>query len=51
MDGYVVLAAAVLLGIASVAGASESPGRIGVYCRLSEEAKSPAKLRQAMKSM
>ena len=51
MDGYVVLAAAVLLGIASLASASESPGRIGVYCRLSEEVKSPAKLRQAMKCM
>src|ERR1019366_9229797 len=47
----VLIAAAVvaLPGIASVVGASESPGRIGVYARLTEEAKSPDKLSQAMK--
>src|ERR1039458_2140583 len=46
----ILLAAAVLalLGIASVVDASESPGRIGVYGRLYEEAKSPEKLSQAM---
>ena len=47
----VLFAAAVLAlpGIASVVDASESPGRIGVYARLYEEAKSPEKLTQAMK--
>ena len=46
----ILLAAAVLAlpGIASVVDASESPGRIGVYARLYEEAKSSEKLSQAM---
>src|ERR1035437_3846445 len=47
----VLIAAAIvtLPGIASVVGASESPGRMGVYARLHAEAASPDKLRQAMK--
>jgi len=44
-----VTAALALPGIASVVGASESPGRMGVYARLYEEEASPDKLRQAMK--
>ena len=37
--------------IFSMAAASESPGRMGVYARLYEEAKSPDKLSQAMKQI
>jgi uncharacterized lipoprotein YddW (UPF0748 family) len=44
-------AALALPGIASRASASESPGRMGVYARLYEEAKSPDKLSQAMKQI
>ena len=49
----VLIAAAVvaLPGIASIVRASESPGRIGVYAQLYDEAGSPDKLRQAMKSI
>jgi uncharacterized lipoprotein YddW (UPF0748 family) len=46
------LATAVALpGIASGAAATKTPGRIGVYARLYEEAKSPDTLRQAMKQI
>jgi uncharacterized lipoprotein YddW (UPF0748 family) len=44
-----VAAALALPAISSRAAASESPGRIGVYARLSDEAASADKLRQAMK--
>jgi uncharacterized lipoprotein YddW (UPF0748 family) len=46
-----VTAAVALPGIASRVAASESPGRMGVYARLYEEAKSPDKLRQAMQQI
>ena len=46
---YLILAVVALAGIASVASAGVSPGRIGAYVRLSEAVKSPAKLREEMK--
>jgi uncharacterized lipoprotein YddW (UPF0748 family) len=48
-----LLGAAILAlpGIAPGAAASKSPGRIGVYARLYEEAASPDKLRDTMKLM
>jgi uncharacterized lipoprotein YddW (UPF0748 family) len=46
-----VAAALALPGFASWVSASESPGRMGVYARLYEEAKSPDKLSQAMKQI
>jgi len=49
MVRYLAMAAIVLLGGVSMVAAAESPGRIGAYVRLYEEAKSPAKLRQVMK--
>ena len=51
MNSYVLLAALALLGIATVVGASESPGKIGVYCRLYDVVGSPSKLRAEMKRM
>jgi uncharacterized lipoprotein YddW (UPF0748 family) len=49
----VLLATAVLIlpGISSTRAANKTPGRIGVYARLSEESSSPDKLRQTMKFM
>lgn len=44
-----IAAALALPEIACRAGASQSPGRIGVYARLYEESASPDKLREAMK--
>lgn len=50
--GVLLVAAALALPrIASRATASESPGRMGVYARLYEEAKSPDTLSQAMKQI
>jgi uncharacterized lipoprotein YddW (UPF0748 family) len=46
-----VAAGLALPEIAAEAAASESPGRMGVYARLYEEAKSPDKLSQAMKQI
>ena len=47
---FLLVAAAIALpGIAARAAASQSPGRMGVYARLYDEAASPDKLRQAMK--
>jgi uncharacterized lipoprotein YddW (UPF0748 family) len=46
-----VAAAIALPGVASRAAASQSPGRMGVYARLYDEAASPDKLRQAMKQI
>lgn len=45
----ILVAAIALLGGGSMTTASESPGRIGAYVRLYDEAASPYKLRQAMK--
>ncbi len=44
-----VAAALTLLGTASTTTAGQSPGRMGVYVRLYDEAASPESLRQAMK--
>ncbi len=46
-----VAAALALPGVASGAAASKTPGRIGVYARLAEEAASPDKLRETMRLM
>jgi uncharacterized lipoprotein YddW (UPF0748 family) len=46
-----VAAALALPGIVFRAAASESPGRMGVYARLYEEAKSPDKLAATMKQL
>ena len=46
-----VAATLALPGIGSGAVASKTPGRIGVYARLSEESASPEKLRETMKLM
>ena len=40
-----------LPGIAAQAATTKTPGRIGVYARLSDESASPEKLREAMKLM
>jgi len=52
-NANIIFAAAALglAGIATRTAASESPGRMGVYARLYEEAKSPDKLSQAMKQI
>ena len=49
----ILLATGVLIlpAIPSTRAASESPGRIGVYARLYDEAAAPDKLRQAMKQI
>ncbi len=46
-----VAAALALFGITATAAAGDSPGRLGVYARLYEEAKTPDKLAQAMKQI
>ncbi len=48
---FLAAATIALSGIVSPAAASESPGRIGVYARLYEEAANPARLREAMKQI
>ena len=48
---FLLAATVALPGMASRAVASESPGPMGVYARLYEEAKSPDKLRQAMQQI
>ena len=50
-NAFFIAAALALPGIVSRAAASQSPGRIGVYARLYDEAASPDKLRQAMKQI
>jgi uncharacterized lipoprotein YddW (UPF0748 family) len=49
----ILLASAALLlpGVRSAGAAGRTPGRMGVYARLYEEAASPDKLREAMKSI
>ena len=46
---FLIAAAFALLEIPGQAAVSQSPGRIGVYARLYDEAESPDKLREAMK--
>jgi len=51
MNWYAMIALAGLLAVSVSAGASERPGGIGVYCRLTNVVKSPSQLRDTMKRM